>query len=38
MIDGGYTGDGVLDEVTQGILKEFDLLPAPKTLVELATI
>jgi hypothetical protein len=36
LIESGYTGEGVLDEVTQGVLKSLGLSPAPKTLVELA--
>jgi len=35
LIDGGYTGDGVLDEVTQGLLESLGLSPAPETLAGL---
>jgi len=35
LIEGGYTGDGILDEVTQGVLKKLGLSPAPKTLAGL---
>ena len=35
LIEGGYTGDGALDEVTQGLLEKLGLSPAPETLIEL---
>ena len=35
LIEGGYTGNGVLDEVTQGVLESLGLSPFPKTLAEL---
>jgi hypothetical protein len=35
LIEGGYTGDGALDEVTQGLLEKLGLSPAPKTLTDL---
>jgi len=35
LIENGYTGNGALDEVTQGILKKLGLSPAPKMLLEL---
>jgi len=36
LVESGYTGDGALDEVTQGVLKSLGLSPVPQTLVELA--
>ena len=33
--DAGYPGDGLLDEVTQNILKDLGLSPVPKTLADL---
>ena len=35
LIESGYTGDGALDEVTQGVLQELGLSPAPQTLADL---
>ncbi len=35
LLQNGYTGDGLLDEVTQGILEELGLSLAPQTLAEL---
>ena len=35
LIEGGYTGDGLLDEVTQGLLQKLGLSPAPTTLTGL---
>ncbi len=35
LIENGYTGDGALDEVTQGLLESLGLSPAPQTLAEL---
>jgi hypothetical protein len=36
LFESGYTGDGPLDEVTQDVLKQLDLSPAPASLAELA--
>ncbi len=35
LIENGYKGEGLLDEVTQGILKELGLSPAPNRLANL---
>jgi len=35
LIENGYTGEGVLDSVTQDVLKRLGLSPAPQTLAEL---
>jgi hypothetical protein len=36
LLESGYNGEGLLDEVTQGLLAKFDLNPAPQTLQELS--
>jgi len=35
LLENGYTGDGQLDEVAQGVLKKLGLSSAPQTLAEL---
>ncbi len=35
LLQNGYIGDGLLDEVTQDLLKELGLSPAPETLADL---
>jgi len=35
LIESGYTGDGALDEVTQGVLETLGLSPAPASLAAL---
>ncbi|VGO22192.1 hypothetical protein [Pontiella sulfatireligans] len=36
LLNQGYAGEGLLDEVTQGVLQAFGLNPLPSTLSELA--
>jgi len=37
LLDQGYAGEGILDDVTQCVLAEIGRSPAPCTLAELAT-